>query len=358
MSVSVLVPSIALLCALALTAFALRGRRVDHHPVCRRCGFDLFGKPPGSTACAECGADLNRRRAVRVGNRERRRGLAWVAASVLLLSLGWLGAVGWREARRTDWNRHKPVAWLVGDAAGRSPAARDAALAELVRRIGGGRLADDHLGPLVGRALDHQADAAQPWVPAWGELVEAAHRAKRVSPDQWKRYRAQAMTLTLEVPEPRQYRGDAMRLRLLRGPDRVAAARFEVDIEVDPNVWLGTEVRRPQHKDGLAWSDTTVTVPPGPGDVGVGGVLASCDVRISDALQETALGPGAQTARLQVTLRPVIEVQGLLPSLAVAMFAEKNHGARRVGATAEWTLLRDGEPRDAAATDAEATPPQ
>lgn len=29
----------------ALTAYALRGRRTDDHPLCRRCGFDLFGMP-------------------------------------------------------------------------------------------------------------------------------------------------------------------------------------------------------------------------------------------------------------------------------------------------------------------------
>ena len=44
--------------SLAATVVALRGRRVGDHPYCRRCGFDLFGKPPGSTVCSECGADL------------------------------------------------------------------------------------------------------------------------------------------------------------------------------------------------------------------------------------------------------------------------------------------------------------
>jgi ribosomal protein L37E len=40
----------------------MRGRRVgDDHPFCRRCGFDLFGLPPGRDVCTECGADLKRR---------------------------------------------------------------------------------------------------------------------------------------------------------------------------------------------------------------------------------------------------------------------------------------------------------
>jgi len=35
----------------------LRGRRVGEHPYCKKCGFDLTGKPDASTRCAECGPD-------------------------------------------------------------------------------------------------------------------------------------------------------------------------------------------------------------------------------------------------------------------------------------------------------------
>jgi tRNA(Ile2) C34 agmatinyltransferase TiaS len=42
----------------------LRGRRIDDHPLCRRCGFDLTGKPETSTRCPECGSDLRRPRAI------------------------------------------------------------------------------------------------------------------------------------------------------------------------------------------------------------------------------------------------------------------------------------------------------
>src|SRR5688572_31136080 len=90
-----ILPSAVAVASLALLAYALRGRRVDDHPICRRCGFDLWGKPESSTACSECGADLGRPGAVRVGRRETRRRMVLAAVPVLVLCGLWLGALGW-----------------------------------------------------------------------------------------------------------------------------------------------------------------------------------------------------------------------------------------------------------------------
>src|SRR3954471_21620248 len=99
-------PALVFAVMAGLAVWAWRGRRVDDHPVCRKCGFDLFGRPAGAAAvCAECGADLSRRRAMRVGNRVRRRRLMALAIPLLLAAGGWLGLLGWGTARHTDWNR-------------------------------------------------------------------------------------------------------------------------------------------------------------------------------------------------------------------------------------------------------------
>src|SRR5687768_8986624 len=129
MSSSLLIafPALALAASLAAVVYALRGRRVDDHPICRKCGFDLVGKPSDSHVCSECGADLSRRRAVRVGRRETRRGLAKLAAPLMLVSLGLLGVQGWGKARGVDWNRHKPAWWLAREAGAADAATRDAA---------------------------------------------------------------------------------------------------------------------------------------------------------------------------------------------------------------------------------------
>lgn len=46
------------LAALGLALFwrGWRGRRVDNHPWCRKCCFDLKGVWPGAAKCPECGS--------------------------------------------------------------------------------------------------------------------------------------------------------------------------------------------------------------------------------------------------------------------------------------------------------------
>src|SRR4051794_21261686 len=106
--------------------YALRGKRVNDHPICRRCGFDVFGRPGGSNTCSECGADLAGRDAIRVGRRERRRGLARVAGSGMFMSAVVLTGVGWVQVRGVDFQHHKPVWWLAREAGSARTGTRDA----------------------------------------------------------------------------------------------------------------------------------------------------------------------------------------------------------------------------------------
>ena len=71
MTLTLLLAAAVFLIGLALTLAGLRGRRTDDHPLCRRCGFDLTGNPDAAV-CGECGADLARPGAIRVGHRARR----------------------------------------------------------------------------------------------------------------------------------------------------------------------------------------------------------------------------------------------------------------------------------------------
>src|SRR6476646_10396854 len=81
-----------------------RGRRIDSHPLCRKCGYDLVGQPAdvGQCVCPECGADLARRRAVKMGHRARHRGQVVVGAALLAPCLLVFGFLGWAALHDTD----------------------------------------------------------------------------------------------------------------------------------------------------------------------------------------------------------------------------------------------------------------
>lgn len=92
-----------------LIRLARRGRRLDDHPTCRRCRFDLTGLPATSDRCPECGADLRARRAIVIGNRAPRLRLlvASVVAASVLLAIG--AAITVRLGRAVDWQGNKPT---------------------------------------------------------------------------------------------------------------------------------------------------------------------------------------------------------------------------------------------------------
>ncbi|MDB5295802.1 MAG: hypothetical protein JWO31_1785 [Phycisphaerales bacterium] len=218
-------PSAVLLLCLVLVAVAYRGRPVDNHPLCRRCGFDLTGKPVDSFVCSECGADLNAPRAVRIGHRQPRRRLLAAAAAVGLLAAGWVGIAGYGRASKVDWNRHAPAWWLVREAKGKDAATRDLALVELAQRISVNALSRPRVDELAELGLLHQTDRSATWVPGWGDIVEAARAAGTLSDDGWKQYRLRAGNVTLEV-RPVVRRGDPVPFWIHNGPTRLAAKQF------------------------------------------------------------------------------------------------------------------------------------
>ena len=87
------------LAGLWLAWVALRGRRVDDHLHCRKCGYDLFGLGVRPAVCPECGADLRQRASVQFGVVRRRPALAVLA----LLCFFAAYALGPIRARMREW---------------------------------------------------------------------------------------------------------------------------------------------------------------------------------------------------------------------------------------------------------------
>src|SRR5260221_9638161 len=137
---AIYIPGAVLVCACALIALGRRGKRLDRHPICRRCGYDLVGLPETSMVCSECGKDLTRRRARRIGNRSPRRGLIWAGMLMLLPSLAWFGAMGWVVAHHVDVNRYKPYVLLAREASAENKKLRESAIGELTGRVQAGKL--------------------------------------------------------------------------------------------------------------------------------------------------------------------------------------------------------------------------
>ena len=238
--------AIAVIAALVL-AWAWHGRQIDAHPVCRRCGHSLLGRTRLMLPeCPECGADLSGARAVRIGRRRRRRPV--IAASLLVIALctAWVAVSNATQARGFDWAAHKPLGWVVGDADGRDPRARDAALSELARRVRSGELSRPREQALVEQALAYQADWKRPWAPGWGEIVEAAQAMGRLSEEQWMRYKVQSVTFAVGITNERVRGVKDLKVELVRGPDRISdrpAFRLELGVYAEPKLLLsGTPV--------------------------------------------------------------------------------------------------------------------
>ena len=213
----------AVLLSLPLLAIGLRGRRTDDHPLCRRCGYDLTGRSGDATRCPECGADLARRRATRVGHRRRRPGLIVAGIGLALAALA-VAAPAARRLARTDPITLVPIWWLRHELNG--PASGQvAALAELSRRQGMGRLSAAQVAAVSDRALEVQSTlAARPpgwWVSAhqtdidaamtYFRFVQAAHADHQLDRARWAAYACHTLRPSITA-RPIVRRGDPLPL--------------------------------------------------------------------------------------------------------------------------------------------------
>lgn len=200
----------------------VRGDQIDDHPLCRHCGFDLTGRPGAAKLCSECGSDLSTTGAIRIGHRERRSRLLWAGGSLCAIAAVVLGAWVWAVLSGINLNPYKPLWILRSDAQSASGAVSDAALTEVNARLAGGKLSDAQITRFADLSLDVQADRAIAWNVKWGDFIENARKAKKLSQTQWKRYAQQAPDFQITF-RPRVRRGDVLAGRNQEGPSRVGS---------------------------------------------------------------------------------------------------------------------------------------
>lgn len=222
--------AVILLAGTTLVFLGWRGRRLHNHPTCRDCGFDVSATFPASPTCPECGAGLNRRRGVRIGN--RRKGWLALAPGLLLViaAIGTGGALAWVSLAGVQLSKHAPTGLLVWQLRAAPHAEAPAIGQELLARMLKPGVAEAHYHAVVKYALDAQGDRDRPWDPIWADLVDRARLDGHLPDADLARFRAQTLVLKART-RPRVAAGglvpivfDVVEARTFRGEDASARA--------------------------------------------------------------------------------------------------------------------------------------
>jgi len=277
----------------------LRGRRVGDHPVCGKCGFDLFGLPTDQAKCPECGNDLSAPRAVQTGHRARRMPLVYAGSALLLLFALVLATEGPDVFRQINWQQMKPASWLAREARNGSASA----WLELGRRARLNELPDDRAAQLIAGALAWQKDTTRTWLPAIGDFVEEARAGKLVKDEDWATYCRQAPRFTLTW-RPKVRRGDPLPGRITSGAARVGtsgrlAVRTESPVECDDPL-----VVRPRGEGGGGHSQHSMNTTGGGGS---SGVYLRLDPK---AVEAAPLGKRTTTVKVKTEVRESWDTPG------------------------------------------------
>jgi hypothetical protein len=164
-----------------------RGRRVNDHPVCRGCKFDLVGTYPDMSLCPECGKKCSHK-TVRIGMKRKRPGLVFAGAALIALLLAANSAVIVWNARGYDWTYFAPTPWLIARLDGEHPWIDGRILGELYNRHEIGELTQAHIDEIVKFTLERQANLDLHWHRRSGELFERLTAGGFVSPENLKTY--------------------------------------------------------------------------------------------------------------------------------------------------------------------------
>jgi len=187
------------------------GRRVDNHPWCRACRFDLRGRWPGAEKCPECGAVLDAVGAVEIGRRVHSPASLVFGVLLLVVCSAWLGAEVWKAAAPIDWMTYKPDWWIARDAKSVDVERAEGALKELNARIERDAISAARLSELIAYALELQADESATWREGWGDVVLQAWRKGSLTPDQIMQFAQRAVSLQMDVESPMVRRWEVTR---------------------------------------------------------------------------------------------------------------------------------------------------
>jgi len=193
--------TVMLLAAGVLTAhLGRRGRRINDHPICASCRFDLIGVYPQSKACPECGSDLKPHHAVRAGARRANRPLLATGILLIVLSVVIGGGGLIATAAGINWNKHLPTWILIARAQSAGQSDASDILAELNARSIAGTLSRKHVDSLIQATLARQRKRATlPWDASWGDLFMSFVAGGHVSDEDYATYLRQSVSIQAQT---------------------------------------------------------------------------------------------------------------------------------------------------------------
>lgn len=243
-----------LLLGVVLLWLGLRGRRVNRHPVCRWCSFDLEGVYPASPTCPECGAGLKRTRAVRIGVRRRLWPVVLLAAPLILLPAATFGLAFFAAVTGSSLHAHLPLGVLLFQSGYASPAMSGEIASEVLARMKARSLSKAQYARAIEAALALQADQSRPWVSGWGAVIERARADGELSSAQDARYLIQAPTISITARD-RVRPGDPIPVHLSAVSARLAPGETYTAMLWAPTIRLGQQRTwrvQPEDQEGPA----------------------------------------------------------------------------------------------------------
>lgn len=163
-----------------------RGRRVNDHPTCRQCGFDLVGVLPAASMCPECGSGVRQARFVRIGQRTRVWTLIVVGAPLAILPMVPLAVTIFAAATQTEVAGYKPLGLLLWEISTLERRGVIEAGRELHQRQMAGGLTGAEYDLLVETILSIQRDEVRPWTPELATILTQARMDGKVKDEDYR----------------------------------------------------------------------------------------------------------------------------------------------------------------------------
>lgn len=322
--------------SLTLLLVARRGRRIDDHPLCRNCRFDLTGLPATSCNCPECGRDIRSPHSTLPGHRQPIRSLLLTAWLVLVPTSLLFAALVALRITHISLIRFEPLVLLNASLTTPATSASTDALREITRRLDARALSAADLIPTVDKILRLQADTSRPWDPSLGDLVLDAATHSLLDPTRWQTFLSQSVEVTASAsPAVHQHANPTLWISpaLTRTCHPRLPALPEIALSLD-TTFNGIAKHGASKSSGWGGGSTGVHIltDPNPPPLPLGTQHASLDYRLSIAFPWVPLGAGVVHGSRTISF-------SIIPD--DISFVSANHAPAMQAAFAKAITLRD-----------------